>query len=299
MMSESRQEMTLALRQKAILGECLIWNAQQSSWCWTDIESSCLYQWRENDQSPDAWEMTDRVGSFALCRSGKVLLGMSHSLALYCRNAGQTKLMHLVDVEADMKRTRINDGRTDRRGFFVFGTLDEGQPQQAIGHFYQYSRQYGLRRLDLPKAAISNSICFSLDGQRMYFTDTVTRVIYRCDYDAESAQVGNLQRFVSVADASPDGSIIDRDGCLWNAQWGAGRVVQYSPSGEKLRTVYVPVKNPTCPAFGGPELDQLMVTSSCKDMTSEEALQMPEAGSLFRLRLEKSLGVVDALFDDE
>jgi L-arabinonolactonase len=207
----------------------------------------------------------------------------------------------LVDVDPAEPRTRINDGRTDRRGYFVFGTMNEGADQRPIGSFFQYSLQHGLRRLALPAVSIANSVCFSVDGKTMYFTDTLTRRIMQCDYDAETAQVAKVRLFVEVeqAGAYPDGSVIDREGCLWNAQWGAARIVRYAPDGRMLRSIALPAKNPTCPAFGGPELDRLMSTSSKKDMTTEERRLMPHAGSLFALTMAAGLGIADAPFDDQ
>ncbi|MBV8666097.1 MAG: SMP-30/gluconolactonase/LRE family protein, partial [Burkholderiaceae bacterium] len=127
--------------------------------------------------------------------------------------------------------------------------------------------------------------------------------IMQCDYDAESAQVANIRLFVAIEDAGaarafPDGSIVDREGCLWNAQWGAGRVVRYSPDGRSLHSLQLAAKNPTCPAFGGIALGQLMTTSSRLEMTNEDLKQQPHAGGLFMHTIQANLGVCDALFDD-
>jgi sugar lactone lactonase YvrE len=299
--------MQLALEQPAILGEGLLWHATSGYWWWTDIKSSILYAWSPTSGALLRCKTPDRVGSFAHCRSGRLLLGLAKQLGFAetpptQESAGlrQLQVQPAADVDAAEARTRVNDGRTDRRGFFVFGTMNEGKDQRPIGSFYQYSLQYGLRRLALPAVSIANSICFSLDGKTMYFTDTLTRRIMQCDYDAESAQTANVRLFAAVdqAHAYPDGSVIDADGCLWNAQWGAGRIVQYATDGSMLRVLRVPAKNPTCPAFGGTHLDQLVVTSSRQEMSSEELQQMPQAGSLFTFATPVAVGVIDTPFDD-
>lgn len=306
--STSSDTMNLALPQNAILGESLLWHGATQRWWWTDIENSIVHAWSAESETLLSCKLPDRVGSFAHCRSGRLLLGLAKRLGFAqvphaTEASGQRHLLvqGLAAVDPAESRTRINDGRTDRRGFFVFGTMNEAAEKRAIGSFYQYSMPYGLRRLALPAVAIANSICFSRDGKTMYFADTMTRRIQQCDYDAETAQVANVRLFVTVEEegAYPDGSIIDRDGCLWNVQWGAGSIVQYSASGELMQRISVPVKNPTCPAFGGKNLDQLMLTSSRKEMSADELLKMPLAGSLFSLHMPAPLGVADTLFDDE
>ncbi|MBC3872509.1 SMP-30/gluconolactonase/LRE family protein [Undibacterium flavidum] len=293
----STQFMSCLLAQQATLGESLLWDSQRQCWWWTDIEASAIYRWRESYVAPTMYSTPDRVGSFVLCQSGKILLGMTKSLALFDINTRQIE--PLVQIEIDLPSTRVNDGRTDRVGNYVFGSIDQSPKREGIGHFYQYSMQHGLRQVDLPAVAIANSICFSLDGKTMYFCDTVSQRILQCDYDAASANVSNIRLFVETEKhAYPDGSVIDEQGCLWNAQWGASRVVQYAADGRVLQIVKLPAKNPTCPAFGSAELNQLVLTSSRKDMTATELLQMPEAGGLFGLRLSDVRGVTDTLFND-
>lgn len=290
--------MPCLLAQPALLGESLLWDSARQCWWWTDIEASAIYRWRESYVAPTLYQTPDRVGSMVICRSGKILLGMAKSLALF--DIASRQVTPLITVEADMPTTRVNDGRTDRDGNYVFGTLDQAQPRTAIAHFYQYSLQHGLRQLDLPAAAIANSICFSLDGRTMYFCDTVTQCIQQCDYDAAKATVSNIRLFVQTeAHAYPDGSVIDSQGHLWNAQWGAGRVVQYAQDGQELQRIHLAAKNPTCPAFGSAGLNQLVVTSSRKEMSEAELLEMPEAGGLFGMQLSSVQGVAETLFNDD
>ncbi|MBI3711951.1 MAG: SMP-30/gluconolactonase/LRE family protein [Burkholderiales bacterium] len=290
-------KMSVAIDQRAILGESLLWNAATATWWWTDIDAHFIYCRTSGGEAVQSFAMPDKVGSFVFCTSGKMLLGLAKQLAWFDTQTGA--VTPFLDVETELASTRINDGRTDRAGNYVFGTIDQQLPRQPIASFYQYSSAHGLRRLDLPKVAIANSLCFSLDGRTLYFTDTPSRRIMQCDYDAQTAQVSEPRLFVETeAHAFPDGSVVDSAGCVWNAQWGAAQIVQYAPDGCVLQRIAVPVKNPTCPAFGGAELDYLMVTSSRKDMSADELAQMPQAGSLFELSMTSTRGVADARFKD-
>ena len=164
--------------------------------------------------------------------------------------AGRT----LLELEPGLK-TRVNDGRTDRAGHFVFGTMSELPEHEPIGSFYQYSVAHGLRRLDLGTVGIPNSLCFSPDGLTIYFCDSLRREIMQATYDAATATVSSIELFADVerADvpANPDGSIVDANGGLWNAVWGAGVIRRFTPGGLLDRQVPVPAKQPTCIAFGG------------------------------------------------
>lgn len=303
-MPTKNDALDLVLPQGALLGEGLLWQAGR--WWWTDIEAATLYAWRPGESRPLFCRLPDRLGSFAHCRSGRVLLGLAKRLALasFSGDLALDRLQTLAPVDAAEARTRVNDGRTDRRGYFVFGTLNEArdrQPISTIASFYQYSMRHGLRRLALPAVAIANSICFSLDGRTMYFCDTLTQRIQQCDYDAETAQVGNIRLFTQMdgEEAWPDGSVIDAEGCLWNAQWGAGRVARYDPEGRLMQVLSAPAAHTTCPAIGGPGLDELMLTTARTGLSRDALAAQPLSGSLFGLRLTQGLGVPDTLFDDQ
>ncbi len=295
----------LLLAQSAELGEGLQWHAASRRWWWTDIEGSSLQAW-----SPDSGllvvRLPDRLGCFAHTRSGQLLLGLAKRLCLAplpdARASGTQSLalQQLVAVDASEPRTRINDGRCDRQGNFVFGTLNEASERRPIGSFYQYSLRHGLRRLALPAVAIANSVCFSPDGRTMYFCDSLAGEILQCDYEAESAQVANIRRFARVDDpkASPDGSVIDAEGCLWNAQWGASQVVRYDPEGQLMQRHALPVSQPSCPALGGPDGDQLCVSTARTGLSRAELQIQPLAGSLFGLQLPSRLALPEPLFDD-
>jgi hypothetical protein len=153
--------------------------------------------------------------------------------------------------------------------------------------------------LDIGGVAIPNSICFSLDGRVMYFCDSLEKRIRQCDYDAGSGAVSNIREFVRFApdDGLPDGSIIDAEGCLWNAAWGVGRVRRYAPDGRVLAQIAVPAKNTTCLAFGGDSLADLYITSSRQEMTEDELASTPDAGGVYHAAVGP-VGVCDAAFRD-
>ena len=283
---------------RCTLGEGIVWDPRRRALLWTDIEQSTL--WLHEDAGLRSWRVPDRLGSFAVCESGRVLLALAKGLFLaeIHRAAGSDlQVQPLAPVEHTVPNTRTNDGRTDRSGNFVFGTYNEAQDGPA-GSFYQYSARHGLRRLDLGGVTIANSICFARDGRTMYFCDSPLGRIMRCEYEADAARVSNVREFVRFGpgDGLPDGSVIDEEDCLWNAAWGVGRVRRYSPEGRMMAAIEVAAKNTTCPAFGGEALDRLFVTSSRQELTQQELEQVPHAGGVYQAVNVGVRGVEESLF---
>jgi L-arabinonolactonase len=292
---------TLFVDCRCTLGEGIVWWAPRRALLWTDIESARL--WISDTDGARSVALPSRLGSLAPCTSGAVLLGLEHGLFrahLDETAPGGIRMVSLAAVEADLPATRLNDGRTDRSGNFVFGTMNQDAGNPPTGSFYQWSTRSGLRRLDLPHVGIANSICFSPDGGTMYFCDSPRRQIMTCRYDADTAAVSAVRTFAELgpSDGFPDGSIVDADGWLWNAAWGAGVVRRYRPDGSIEREVIVPAKNPTCPVFAGDGLNELYITTARQEMSAEELERTPEAGGVYRAVTADVHGLPDAPFVD-
>jgi sugar lactone lactonase YvrE len=296
-----RSPSTVFVDCRCFLGEGIAWWGPRRALLWTDIEASRL--WMHDAAGARNWELPGRLGSFAPCTSGALLLAVEHGLFRAHFDTSATdglRLERLSDVEPDLPTTRANDGRTDRSGNFVFGTMNQAEGHPPLGSFYQWSTRSGLRRLDLPRVGIANSICFSPDGATMYFCDSPRARIMACRYDAESATVSGVREFTTLgpAEGQPDGSIVDAEGFLWNAAWGAGVVRRYRPDGTVEREVSVPAKNPTCAVFGGAGLNELYITTARQDMSPAELARVPEAGSVYRAVIEGVRGLPDVPFAD-
>ncbi|WP_144162637.1 SMP-30/gluconolactonase/LRE family protein [Paraburkholderia sp. BCC1885] len=284
----------LLVDAKCTLGEGATWCSRSGRFYWTDIEGAKLWRYDPRDGSRISWRMPERLATFALCADPHyLLLGLASRLAFFDLATGETQ--HIVDVEPGM-HTRVNDGRCDRQGRFVFGTKDEGSPLRAVGGFYRLNRDLSLERLPLPAPAISNSIAFSPDGTTMYYCDSPTREIRACDYAADGT-VARDRLFTTLADATgePDGSTVDRDGGLWNAQWGGARVVRYGADGAETARVTVPTAQPSCVALGGDRLGTLYITSARTDLDAAALAGDPHAGGVY-VAVAGARGLPEAVF---
>jgi len=293
----------LAVDSRCTLGEGVLWDERERAVLWTDIHACRLWRFKPETGETRHWRLPDRLGSFALCESGRLLLALAKGMYIAdlrgAESADSLDALLLTPIEPDRPTLRCNDGRADRAGNFVFGTLNEDAERAPLGRFYQFSAKRGLRELDLGGVAIPNSLCFDLDGRGLYYCDTLQGRIMHCGYDADAAEVGKPSTFAIVeAPASPDGAAIDRSGRLWSAQWGAGRVVCYGPDGRIQRHVDVPTRNPTCLAFAGPALDAMYITTAREDLDADQLAREPQAGGLYRVDLGVAMGLPESRFDD-
>ena len=275
--------MELVVDGRNTLGEGIIWDDRGGRLFWTDIESSELWSHVPATGALQRWPLPERLCSLALTEDdGRLLLALASGLAFFDLASGG--LDRICDVEADLPTTRLNDGRTDRQGRFVFGAFNQAEnPKAAIGGFYRLNHDLTLERLPLGNVAIANSICFSPDGRTMYYADSATREIRCCDYDIDTGAVSNPRQFVAAdaAPGDPDGSTVDADGYLWSTRWGAGQVVRFAPDGTVDRVLTLPAPQPTCPAFGGPGLDVLFVTSATVGLSAGQLADAPKSGGVF------------------
>jgi L-arabinonolactonase len=129
---------------------------------------------------------------------------------------------------------------------------------------------------------ISNALCWSPNDDVFYFCDTLRQEIWAYDYEALSGAIANRRVFATTHDqpGQPDGSTIDAEGYMWNAQWDGWRLVRYAPDGTIERIVDLPVQRPTSVMFGGKDLRTLYVTTAIWDLSESERKQQPWAGSL-------------------
>lgn len=283
---------SLVVDSRCILGESILWCERRGVLYWADILSAKL--WRHDPASgrSHTWSLPEPLGCLGLAEDGRLLLGLAkglHASDVESQlDVHELTLHRLAEVEAGDPHTRVNDGRADREGGFVFGTKDERGGAHRGGRFYQYTALHGLRELALPRAAIPNSICFDASGKRMYFCDSVEPRIRQCRYDAATATVSDIETFadIDLPGAEPDGSIIDSEGALWNAQWGAGRVVRYRPDGSIDHIVRMPAPQTSCCTLRG---DTLYVSSARVGLDANALITYPFSGGVFAYRLDRTL----------
>lgn len=191
----------------------------------------------------------------------------------------------IVDPEADLPLTRINDAKVDRAGRFWFGTTSEDGA--AVGALYRMDADRSVNVLDRGYT-IPNGFAWSLDGRRMYVADTPLRELREYDGDFATGAVAGRRVFAVVpADAgTPDGTTVDSAGFVWSACNGGGRIVRYAPDGSLDRTIDVPATLVTNVTFGGDDLRTLFITTASRGLSADELRAQPLAGAVLAVRVD-------------
>ncbi|NQU69628.1 MAG: SMP-30/gluconolactonase/LRE family protein [Rhodospirillales bacterium] len=260
-------------------GEGVSWSMRDERLYWTDIEGRKLWCFDPISGSADQWSTPERVCCFARRASGGFIVGTETGFGT--SQIGSDSIDMICEIESDLPGTRLNDGRCDRQGRFIAGGMDE-KDLTTITSAYRMDADLSVHKI-IPDLACANSTCFSPDGTIMYFCDTPQQVIWAYDYDVDSGTPRNRRVLYDFKDEPgiPDGSTVDADGCVWNAEWNGARVIRITPDGRLDRIIEMPVLNPTCCAFGGGDLDVLYITTSRLGLTETQILEKPLSGGLF------------------
>lgn len=201
------------------------------------------------------------------------------------REPATGRLELLARIEADDPATRSNDARVHRSGAFWIGTMGK-RAQARAGAIYHY-RAGRVTRL-FGGISIPNSICFSPAGDIAYFADTGRNLLHRVAVDPGTGlPAGEPALFLDQRrqPGGMDGSVCDAEGVIWNARWGAGKLDAYAPDGRLLRSIPLPARQTSCPAFVGRTAERIAVTSALENMSPAERAADPDGGKTFLVDL--------------
>ena len=274
---KAESDVTCIADVHAVLGEGPVWVESQAALYWLDIKGRKVFRLDEQGERRE-WTTPFRVGSLAPRASGGFIAGTDDGIATIDLDAGR---FEIVDhPEAHLPDNRFNDGKVDRRGRFWMGSMDDTE-KDATGTLYRIDPDFTATRID-EGYKVTNGPAFSPAGDLMYHNDSARKVTYVFDLD-ESGNAGNRRLFATYGEDEgyPDGMTVDAEACLWIAFWDGWCVRRYSPAGECLARIGLPVARPTSCAFGGTDVDQLYITSASIGLDEAALAVQPRAGGLF------------------
>lgn len=238
---------------QCLLGEGPLWHPERQALFWFDVINKRLYG------EGRVRQFDERVSAAGWVDHDTLLVASETQLFTLDLETGTQR--HIAPLEADNSITRSNDGRADPFGGFWIGSMGR-RFEKGAGAIHRYYR--GTVETLYTDITVANAICFTPDRQFAYYTDTPARQVMRQALDTEGWPKDAPEVFIDTRDEglNPDGAVVDMEGCLWIAQWGSARVARYGADGSFMGAVSVGARQSSCPAFGGPDLSTLYVTSA-------------------------------------
>jgi sugar lactone lactonase YvrE len=254
------------------LGEGPCWSPREGRLYWFDIKGARLSWYAPDSGRKGAYDLPMRASAAAPRAAGGLLLATERGLAFFDPRSGDVDLRQAMDLGPGF---RSNDGVLLGDGCFWWSSMDDDGGARP-GVIFRTCPD-GFTEPMIDGIHIANSLAMSPDRRRLYLADSSRQTIWAYD----TADLSRREVFATVAKGGPDGSCVDAEGFLWNAEWGAWRIVRYAPDGRIDRVVEMPVSQPSCCMFGGPDLGTLYVTSAWEDLSEAARARQPLAGGLF------------------
>jgi len=264
---------------KAELGEGVFWHEEEQVVYWVDIIRSHLHR-LSRDGSKRSWHFPGHISAVIPCESGGVLATFENGLSHI--DLETNTVTPLLSLEMELPDNRFNDGSSDTRGQFWFGSMDDNQ-RDLSGSFYRMDRNGTVECLyTFGKVCITNGPAFSTDGVWVYYTDTLGQKIHRAPLD-EDGRPGAPELHIDfkAQRGFPDGMCTDTEGGLWVCHFGGSRITRFLASGEVDQVIEMPVPNITKCAFGGPTLQTLYITTAATALDEAQRKDYPLSGGLF------------------
>jgi sugar lactone lactonase YvrE len=260
------------------VAESPVWDAANRSLLFCDIGGRKINAFAVDSGTRQTWDLPEVVGSFGLCRSGRLVVALRHRVVLFDRGTGAVSDLTLSVIEP--VTNRLNDGKVGPDGAFWVGSMDENSPRQPLGSLYRVTADGRIEKKSTGYA-VSNGLAWSPDGRVMYHSDSTAAIIQAWDFDPETGGMSNHRIIAKLTneDGRPDGAAMDSDGNYWSAGPSAGCINCFSPTGVLLNKLPFPVPGPTMPCFAD---DFLYVTSLREGKSAEVLARFPTLGGLFR-----------------
>ena len=264
------------------LAEGPCWWAEKQVLLWVDIEASRIGLFDPQTARNNFLHLPAHVGAVVPTSAGDLLLATATG---FLRLDPSTEAVTLLsDPEADRPGNRFNDGKCDPWGRFWAGTMAYDFEPQA-GALWRVNADFSCVR-QWQGLTISNGLAWSQDRRTLYLIDSPTLNVLAFPLTNAGEIAGEPSICVQIPeawDAVPDGMCIDAEGMLWIALFGGGCVTRWDPiSGQRLERLALPCREVTSCCFGGPNFDQLFITTARREMDASAIKAEPLAGGLFQ-----------------
>lgn len=239
------------------LGEGPLWHPEREELFWVDIPAQKVMS--NGLDGPREHRFDEMVSALGWIDRGTLLLASESGL--YRLDIASWKTELVVPLEADKPANRSNDGRADPWGGFWIGTMGK-HAEEGAGSFYRFFE--GELRLQVPGITVTNGLCFDRSRGIGYCTDSAERKTWRLPLDNNGWLGAEPELFLdfSAEGTTIDGAIVDNDGHILVAIFDGAAVLRISPEGQVTDRFDTQTPRSTCPAFGGRDYTDLIVTTA-------------------------------------
>jgi sugar lactone lactonase YvrE len=262
------------------LGECPVWDSGRDCLFFMDITEKALHRFDWASSAATRIDLPSIGGGLVLGRDGALLAGLQ--TGIYRVDPDRASISFIVDPEPDRPDNRLNEAKCDPQGRLWIGSMPT-RDRSPSGRLYRMDKDGRIVAV-LDEIVIPNALVW-LNDEKMLFADSFRRVIWSFRYDGESGMIADRRVFADCRDEPgiPDGIALDAEGCLWNAQFGGGRVVRYAPDGRIIAAIPLPATQVTSCAFAGDGLKQLVVITTKRLLDDRSRHEQTHAGDIFVL----------------
>jgi sugar lactone lactonase YvrE len=266
-MSTSILTAELLLGVQNSTGESPVWQAGEQALYWVDIPAKQLHRYQTQTGAHHLWAAPEMLACMVRGAGADQWIAGAESglFALDTSRDDSLGFARVASVDHALPDMRFNDGRCDRQGRFLAGTmLMDMAAAKSVGSIYQLQQGGVLREL-LSGFITPNGMAFSPDGRTMYLSDShpAVRQVWAYNYDTEQGLPFNRRPYIDMSGFAgrPDGAAMDTDGCYWICGNDAGLVHRYTPQGVLDMSVRIAAAKPAMCAFGGTDMRTLFITS--------------------------------------
>ncbi len=260
-------EVRVAYDANNYLGETPVWSAPEQALWWVNCEHEPeLHRWHPQSGEHKVWPMPQRIGGFVHKAEGGLLVALYDGLYDFDPATGELTFRVPSPFPSHVA---LHECGCDRQGRLWIGGFDRNFPANRSAADAAICRLDGDRLVPVISGiSVANALAFSPDGRTLYVSDSPRRTVEAYDLDPATGAISNPRRFLALSEGEGfvDGAAVDSEGGYWLANVAAGRLRRYLPDGSLERVVDLPLANPTKPAFGGPDLGTIYITSTRSEM---------------------------------
>jgi len=266
------------------LGESPLWSVTEQELYWINCEREpTLFRLDPASGALRQWPLPERIGGVYLDASDRLYVALASGIYGF---DPETSALDLIAANPHPDTVMLHEGKCDRQGRLWIGSLSKRLVSHGeTGGAYIYRLDGDTLVPQISDISVANGLAWSPDGSRMYHTDTLASRVWVHDYDTATGAIANPRVLFAITpeEGGLDGAAVDAEGGYWTALFKGGCLRRYTPEGVLDREIALPISQPTMPAFGGPDLTTLFVTTTRHGKSAEDVEREPGLGDLYTI----------------